>query len=166
MTKVIAKRKAAENKLRGKDVLVYINFGEGATEASPKWALLGGQTKGSLSMSADDIDATNKTSRGWGEKYQGIKSTELSIEGIVLNSDEAYAALKDAFIKGDPVDICRFATDGSGERNWYSITELSDEAPHDDMVTYSVTLGGIGEPTFFTGLKTVDEVGKNSSISH
>jgi len=71
--------------------------------------------------------------------------------------------LRDAFIKDESVDICRYATDGTAERNWYSITELSDETPHDDMATFSITLTGIGAPTFYSGLSSVDDVGKTTS---
>lgn len=160
MAKQRAIKSNIENKLRGKQVLLYINFGEGATFENPVWTLIGGQKTANFSMSADDIDASNKASGGWGEKYAGIKSTEISLDGIICNGDEGYGALKDAFIKDEAVDICRYATDGTAERNWYSITELSDETPHDDMATFSITLTGQGEPTFYSGLTSVDDVGR------
>lgn len=65
MAKVRATRSVTADKLVGKNVLVYINFGEGATEAAPVWTLIGGQRSASLSMTADDIDASNKASSGW-----------------------------------------------------------------------------------------------------
>lgn len=158
MAKVRPTRSVTVDKLVGKNVLVYINFGENATEAAPVWTLIGGQRSASLSMTADDIDATNKASGGWGETYAGIKSTELSMDGIINKNDEGYAALKDAFVKGEAVDLCRYATDGTADRNWYNITELSDETPHDDMATFSLTAGGVGKPKFYTGLQSVDDV--------
>lgn len=157
--KVRATRTDTKQRLLGKNCLVYLNYGEGVTEAAPKWAVIGGQTKGNLDMSADSIDGSNKDSGGWGEEYAGTKTTELSIEGYTTKGDEAYAALKDAFIKGESVDVCRFFKDsGEADRNWYNITKLSDETPHDDMVSFSITLGGVGKPKFYTGLKTVDDV--------
>ena len=158
MAKVRPTRSVSIDKLVGKNVLVYINFGESATEASPVWCLIGGQRNGNLTMSADDIDASNKSSGGWGETYPGIKSTELSLEGIINCGDEGYAALKDAFIKGEAVDICRYASDGTADRNWYNITELSDETPHDDMATFSATLGGVGKPKFYSNLTSINDV--------
>lgn len=158
MAKVRPTRSATVDKLVGKNVLVYINFGEGATEAAPVWTLIGGQRGASLSMTADDIDASNKASSGWGESYAGTKSTELSMDGIINMQDEGYAALKDAFIKGEAVDLCRYATDGTADRNWYSISELSDETPHDDMATFSLTAGGQGAPHFYSGLTSIDDV--------
>ena len=94
--KVRAKLAAVHTKLEGKYVLVYLNFGESATEASPKWAMIGGQKSGDLDLSADSIDASDKTSGGWGEKYPGIKTSELSVEGNIVGGDEAYQALRDA----------------------------------------------------------------------
>lgn len=158
MAKVRAKREASTDKLRGKDVLLYLNYGETAKEDKPAWTLVGGQTTADLSMSADSIDATTKTSGGWGETLAGIKSTELSFEGVICKSDEGYEALKEAFIAGESVDLCRFAADGTADRNWYSITELSDSTPHDDTATFSITLNGIGAPTFYKGAKTVDDI--------
>ena len=158
MAKVRPTRSVTIDKLVGKNVLVYINFGEGATEAAPVWTLIGGQRSASLSMTADDIDASNKASSGWGETYAGTRSTELSMDGIINKQDEGYAALKDAFVKGEAVDLCRYATDGTADRNWYNITELSDETPHDDMATFNLTAGGAGKPKFYTGLSSVDDV--------
>lgn len=158
MAKVRATVEDTSNKLLGKNVLLYINYGEGATVAAPVWTLIGGQQSADLSMSADDIDVSDKNSGGWGETVAGIKSTELTLEGIICNGDEGYAALKDAFIKGEAVDICRYASDGTADRNTYSITELSDETPHDDAATFSVTLAGKGAPTFYSNLTSVDGV--------
>ncbi len=154
------KRDATADKLQGKEVLLYINYGDTttATYDAPSWTLIGGQTTADFDMSADSIDASNKSSGGWGETYAGIKSTELSLEGIICKSDEGYTALKDAFIKGEAVDLCRYAANGTADRNWYNITELSDSTPHDDMATFSVTLAGIGAPTFYTGLSSIDDV--------
>lgn len=159
MAKERAKYGGELGKVTGKDVLLYINYGEGATEELPKWQLIGGQTTADLSMSADSIDASNKTSGGWGENYAGIKSTELSLECVLCKADEGYAALKDAFVKSEPVDICRFcAVDKTADRNWYNITELSDSTPHDDMVTVSITLEGIGAPSFYSNKESIDDI--------
>ena len=136
-----------------------MNYGTVATEALPQLSLYGGQTTADLSMSADEIDANSIDSGGWGESYAGIRSTELSLECIATKADEAYAALKDAFIKSEVVDICRyFTTDGTAERYWYSITDISDATPHDDMVTFTIKLKGIGAPTFYEKVTKIADV--------
>lgn len=159
--KVRAKLAKSHTKLEGKYVMVYLNFGENATEDSPKWSLIGGQKTANLDRSADSIDASDKTSDGWGEKYQGIKSSELSVEGNIVGEDDAYQALMDAFMAGDAIDICRYdSKNKKADRNWYSITDLSDETPHDDVSTFSMKLEGIGAPKFYKNLTSVDDVGK------
>lgn len=158
MSKVRPTRSVSADKLVGKEVLLYINYGDSATEAAPVWCLIGGQRTANLTMSADDIDASNKSSGGWGETYPGIKKTELSLSGIINTADEGFAALKDAFVKGEAVDICRYASDGTADRNWYNVTELSDETPHDDMATFSATLGGVGAPKFYSSLTSINDV--------
>ena len=52
MAKVRPTRSATEDKLVGKNVLLYINYGDGATESAPVWCLVGGQRNANLSMTA------------------------------------------------------------------------------------------------------------------
>ena len=158
MSKVRPTRSATEDKLRGKDVLAYLNYGESATEAAPVWLLLGGQRNADMSRTADSIDASNKSSGGWGETYPGIRNTELSVECIQGKNDEGYEVLKDAFNAGEAVDICRYAADGTAVRNWYHITDLSDATPHDDMVTYTMKLAGVGKPKEYSSLTSINDV--------
>lgn len=153
MGKVLAKRSAELGKLLGKNVLVFLNYGENATADAPVWAILGGQRSASWSATADEIDLTDKVSGGYGESEQGIKATELSVELIVRRGDDAVAALFKAFDDGDAVDILRWAKDGRSVRNWYAITELSEDAAHDDAAILSVTLKGMGKPTYTEDLK-------------
>ena len=47
------KMKVTDEKLLGKNVLVFLNYGEGATEDLPKWALLGGQRSADYSANAE-----------------------------------------------------------------------------------------------------------------
>jgi len=139
---------ASEIKLLGKNVLVFLNYGESATEAVPVWALLGGQRSADFSSSADEIDLTDKTSGGYGDADQGTKSTEISVELIVKPNDAAVSELYTAHANGEAVDILRWAKDGKSVRNWYTITELSESAAYDDAAILSLTLKGCGAPTF------------------
>lgn len=158
MAKVRATRSDVTDKLLGKGALAYLNFGESATESSPVWALFGAQRSGNLSLTADEIDASNKSSGGWGDTLPGMKSSELSIDCIMLVGDEIYKELRDAYENDEAVDVCRYKSDGTADRNWYTITELSDETPHDDVVTFSVTLKGKGKPKRYTNLTSINDV--------
>lgn len=159
MSKTLVTDTTGSKKIAGKDVLVYLNYGEAATYDAPKWTLIGGQRSGDLDLTADSIDAASKDSGGWGETLAGMKSSELSVELVATVGDEGAQQLKQAFLDGSKVDICRFATGaGVADRNFYSITEYSDSAPHDDVMTITVTLEGAGAPKFYDNLTTIDDV--------
>ena len=60
MVAVRPKMKSTSEKLLGKNVLVFLNYGEAASEESPKWTLLGGQRSADYSASAEEIDLTDQ----------------------------------------------------------------------------------------------------------
>ena len=55
MVAVRPKMKSTSEKLLGKNVLVFLNYGEAASEESPKWTLIGGQRSADYSASAEEI---------------------------------------------------------------------------------------------------------------
>lgn len=126
----------------GKSYLIYVNTG--ATEAAPTWTLVGGQRSGSLSRTADEIDASHKTSGGWGSKLAGLRSWELSLDSVYLAGDAGAKFLEDAFLAGAQVHIKFEYPDKSFVTGWGSITELSLETAHDDVATISGTISGDG----------------------
>lgn len=148
MANVRPVRAAGEEKLLGKNVLLFLNFGEEATEAAPKWALIGGQRDASYNVSADEIDVTDKTSGGYGDTAPGTKSVELSLELIVKPADATIGELYKAFDNDESVDILRWSKNGRSIRNWYSITSMEESASYDDAAILSVTLKGKGQPTY------------------
>ena len=148
MAKVRVTKAAEETKLLGKDVLAFLNFGEGASYEDPNWALIGGQRSADYSASAEEIDTTDKTSGGYGDTEPGLKTIELSLELLIKPGDETVGALYDAFEKNEAVDILRWAKDGRSIRNWYGITSLEESAAYDDASVLSITLKGKGAPTY------------------
>lgn len=148
MAKVRPTMDDAEKQLLGKNVLAFLNFGETATYASPKWTLIGGQRSADYSASADEIDVTDKTSGGYGDYEAGLKTIELSLELICKPGDETIKELQDAFENDEAVDILRWASSGRSIRNWYSITSIEESAAHDDAATLSLSLKGKGAPTY------------------
>ena len=134
--------------LLGKNVLLFLNYGEGATESAPVWALIGGQRSADYSSSAEEIDTTDKTSGGYGDSEPGLKTVELTTEIIVKKGDETIAALQEAYEASEPVDILRWAESGRSIRNWYTIISLEESAAHDDACILSLSLKGKGKPTY------------------
>lgn len=139
----------ASQSLAGKNVLLYVAYGEGATTSGP-WVLVGGQKNSPLSMSADEIDASDKASGGWGETLQGTKKWSIEQECVYKLNDEGFDIIRHAFLKDIPVYIMRRDKNGNAVKGWANITEFSDDNPHDDVATATVTFSGIGEPVFTT----------------
>ena len=135
--------------MAGKNVLLYMVYGDSPTADGP-WMLVGGQRNSPLSMSADEIDASDKASGGWGETLQGTKTWSIEQECVYKVNDEGFDALKYAFLHDIPVRIMRRDKNGNAVKGWANITEFSDDNPHDDVTTATVTFSGIGAPEFTT----------------
>lgn len=136
--------------LAGKSILLFLNYGPGATVENPKWGLVGGQRNSPLSMSGDEVDGSDKASGGWGENLQGTKTWSIEQEGVYKVNNEMLDALKYAFMEDIAVHIMRLDKYGNAVKGWANITEFSDDNPHDDVATVTMTLSGIGKPEFTT----------------
>lgn len=127
----------------GKNYLIYLNVGKDeATNA--KWALLGGQRSGDLSRKADTIDASHKGSGGWKTTIPGLKEWSIDLETLIMPQEETLTLLNEAFMRDELVHIKFENPDKSFYTGIASITELSINAPHDDVATYKGSLNGVG----------------------
>ena len=129
---------ATENKnIRGLEVLIYI----GGTA-------VGGQRGASLSMSADELDITDKNTVGYKKFLVGLKEWTISCDGLVCIGEEGYDALFDAFIKGNIVTVQFKKEDGSfGYEGEMVVSSMDFDAQYDDALTYSCELKGAGDLT-------------------
>ncbi len=125
----------------GKNYFIYINTG---TEDTPEWTKIGGQRGGSLSRKADTLDASNKDSGGWKSTLQGMKEWSIELDTILMANDDGLSALDQAFLDSQLVQLKFEYPDKSYVTGWASITEMSMEAPHDDVASYKGTLSGVG----------------------
>lgn len=148
MAKTRATRAEQGASLLGKNVLLFLNYGENASEESPVWSLIGGQRSADYSSSAEEIDTTDKTSDGYGDSEPGLKTAELTTEVIVKKGDETISALQEAYEADEPVDILRWADGGRSIRNWYTIISMEESAANDDACILTLTLKGKGKPTY------------------
>lgn len=126
----------------GKDYLIYV--ASAGTAETPTWTLVGGQRSGSLSRTAEEIDASHKTSGGWTTKIAGLRSWSLDMESIYLAGDEGAKFLEAAFLAGKQVFMKFEYPDKSYVTGWGAITDLSLETSHDDVATLSGTIAGAG----------------------
>ena len=126
----------------GKDYLVYV--ATAGTASNYTWTLVGGQRTGSLSRTAEEIDASHKTSGGWTTKIAGLRSWSLDLESIYLAGDDGAKFLEAAFLQGKQVFIKFEYPDKSYVTGWGAITDLSLETSHDDVATITGTIAGAG----------------------
>lgn len=140
----------------GVDFLIKVNTG---TEAAPVWTALGGQRSATFKLQADEIDASAKTNpdgtpaKGWKSTIPGQRSWGIDADALILTgdtaeeTDAAYDKLEECYLNRTPVNVQYIKKNGTKWQGKATITDLSEDTPHDDVATYKVTLSGIGEPT-------------------
>ena len=125
------------DKIRGLEVLLFVNGTE-----------VGGQRGASLSMSADELDVTDKNTTGYKKFLVGLKEWSISCDGLVCVGEEGYDALFNAFIAGDVITVQLKKKDGSfGYEGPVVIASMDFDAQYDDALTYSCELKGAGDLT-------------------
>ena len=123
--------------IRGLEVLIYI----GGTA-------VGGQRGASLSMSADELDVTDKNTTGYKKFLVGLKEWSISCDGLVVAGEAGYDALFNAFINGDIVKVQFKQEDGPfGYQGDMVVASMDFDAQYDDALTYSCELKGAGDLT-------------------
>jgi TP901-1 family phage major tail protein len=107
--------------------------------------VLAGQRNASLSRSAESIDSTSKDTEGyWKESLQGFKEWSIDCDGAYVESDEAYAILEQKYLESENVDVYLEFPSGTKYQGNTSMSDFSLDLPYDDLVTYSISLQGIG----------------------
>lgn len=132
----------AAKAVAGKDILLCIWNMEGT-----ELLAISGQQGLTINRSADSIEITSKdTQGGWKSYLTGMKEWSIDNDGLYVPSDQSHKILSQAFENGDPV--CVKVVDGKRKVGMFGglavVTDYPIEAPHDDAVTYSITLSGMG----------------------
>lgn len=130
--------------ITGVDILLYVNTG---TVASPVWTAVGGQRGCTLNRSADEIDASDKTTGGWKKTLPGLLNWSMDCDAVLLDSDNAYDALESAYENRTSVLVKMERPDGRKYQGEAHITDFPMEAPQDDVASISITLSGKGALT-------------------
>lgn len=119
--------------------------------------LVGGQRNGSLEMSAESIDTTNKGSDGWTTKLSGVKSWSSSCDGVYFINDVGIQAAQTAFKNGTEVDL-EFSNGSTlVHKGKALITSMSLDAGQDDVVSYTMSFEGTGPLTDSAVLSEINE---------
>ena len=119
--------------------------------------VLGHSTSCSFSLTHDVIDVTTKDSSGYSEAISGMRSFEISFDGLVDYTDEAGGKKNADYLVSminsrTKVDFT-FGTAVSGDQllsgeGWISSLEISGE--QESAVTYSGSITGTGAITIST----------------
>lgn len=124
----------ANQKIKGLEVLLYVKVGE-------DMVAIGGQRGASLSMSADELDVTDKTTDQYKTFLVGLKEWSISCDGLVVTDETAYGALVQAFLDGETIDV-ELKGAGFGYKGTVAIASMDFDAQYDDALTYSCELKG------------------------
>lgn len=132
----------ASKAIAGKDILLCVFNANGS-----ELLAIAGQQGLTINRSADSIEVTSKdTKGGWKAKIAGMKEWSIDNDGLYVASDESHKALASAFENGDFVciKVINSKTKTAMFGGLAVITDYSLEAPHDDSMTYSISLEGNG----------------------
>lgn len=123
------------NLMKGRAVLIKVQKDE-------DWIVVAGQQGGSLERSVDTTEVTDKDSEN--RLLIGTYlSWSVSCDGLYKTTDEGFALLEDAFNQKKAIQI-QFAMEDYIYTGEGMITELSFDAGHEDLVTYSCSIEGSG----------------------
>ena len=142
----------------GVDFLLKVNTG---TAQTPVWTVIGGQRGATLSLTSEQIDASNKQSGAWKTSVPGMMSWSIDADAVMLTDasglsiDAGRAKLLTVFSNRELVHVRYVRKDGSKFQGYAAITDLSEESPHDGVATYKITLAGAGAPEEVNGTKQV-----------
>lgn len=143
----------------GVDFLIKVNTG---TAEIPVWTTIGGQRGATLNLTSAQIDASNKMSGAWAMSVPGLLSWSIDADAVLLTDvtgltvDAGRAKLLSVFTQRELVHVRYVRKDGSKFQGYAAISDLSEEAPHDGVATFKITLQGTGEPEEVNGNKQVE----------
>lgn len=162
MSITIAKEKypayAAGAGVSGKRLVMYVNYGAGATPQNPVWTLLGGCTSNTLSLSAETSSQPIKDTGYWPITAITSKSFEVSADVIMMRDNEAQAAIE-TFLLDDDItaakNLLNIAIVDLDTLEYYDLrvapTSWEITAESEDMVTKAFAATGSGAPEKKTG---------------
>ena len=123
---------------RGLNVIISVKKG-GA------YKVVGGQRNATLNRGSETLDVSNKATGGaWKEFIAGAKEWSVDGDGILIDGDEAFGLLEDAYLSGELVEVKIGDDSGWGFQGNAIITDFPVEAPYDDALSYSMPLQGTG----------------------
>jgi predicted secreted protein len=136
--------------LIGYEAVLYYNNG---TSESPTWLPIDTVRDVTVTMEANDVDDTSRTTNGWRSRKQGLKQWGSDFEMIYETSNTAWQLVRASFFNGTPIEILALdqdiSVDGAeGLRGSVEITNFEKGEPLEDVQTNSTTFAGNGTPVW------------------
>jgi predicted secreted protein len=135
----------------GDDFLLYVDTNSvGATPPDPStrlFVLVSGQKSLTNPQSLATADATDKDSDNWEESVATNRSSEKTVEGVREEGDPGQEALKTANSQRNLAYFKIVSAAGDAWQFQGFVTEWSEEAPQDDVVSFSATIKRSGAET-------------------
>lgn len=104
--------------------------------------ILGSQKDASLSISAKEIDVSDKTTGGWDTFLVGNRAWEISCDCIALDSDAAQNAIVDDALAGTTVTVIFSHGDNMVYTGSAVVASVELTGPKDDVSTAAFSLKG------------------------
>ena len=159
---VIAKEKypefAAGSGTSGKRLVMFLNYGTGATKQNPVWNLVGGLTTNNLNLAAEATSTQTKDNGFWPISTITSKSYEVNADVIMLRDNVAQEAIE-AFMVDDAITaekkLLNIAIVDLDTKDYYNLdvapTAWEITAESEDMITKSFSATGSGAPVKSSG---------------
>ncbi len=106
--------------------------------------VLGGQLGATLTQTAETIDITNKITGEWSEVLEGIKSWQITGNGLYIKNHKTYSLLQEAFSTNTAIDV-EVMIDGHRYVGKALLIEFPLTAVYNNTYRYNYRLLGDGE---------------------
>lgn len=143
----------AETGTSGKRRVIYINYGEGATEEEPKWILLGGVTDQTVTWGAAVSTSATKDTGYWQSGVVTGKTFAFNTS-VMLKKDNEGQAVIDHFMANDEITASKKALQFAFvdlDTLEYTVvkaipTQWQERAAANAMITKELQATGVGQP--------------------
>ena len=121
---------------------MFITIDTGSATSPKVYTALGNQVNGALSISANTIDAANKTSAGWAPVIAGLRQFQITCDGQAAPDDLVLDKLIRNSIAGSTfgAGAVLFST-GHGYSAQVQASQMEVNGPSQQPTQYRTTLG-------------------------
>lgn len=129
-----------------------------ASETDDKLLGISGQTGLNFNLEVESSQTNTKDAKGgWAVNFPGVKSWNMSLEGLTVFDDDGRKAIVSAIANGTFLCVGIYKIDVEGTKTKYTClrkglaipTSDSLDAPSDDNTTFSCDFEGTGEPYLY-----------------